>query len=234
MKGKWFICAFCTIFTVAGVILPRNGSAGLLPPGTPIDILGNPIALKSGTVDVMEEFDKKGKELPNSIAGIRNAFVAPGDVVLTEGQLAKEDQGDRSKWSDVVQFNNIPVGNPPKLTGVVALNTDVDEKAGLGGNFPFFFPLLPGNQVFMSEKVDADLKKEPDKDGPDGDFTEYKVKSGVIDGKQQFITYRIFSDPVPGVPEPASMALLGIGVLVTVGYCWWCRRRTRRPQEAAA
>jgi hypothetical protein len=127
-------------------------------------------------------------------------FVVPGDVVLFE--TANGNLTDQSTWSDVVHFEDLANGGGSSAT----VYPDLDPGIQLPPNFA-----LSANAVGQLED-------------PAVNFTTYIAGTA---------TYNIFSDcsgpgcevhePNEGVPEPATAALLGSGLVVA----FLVRRRFR-------
>jgi hypothetical protein len=56
-------------------------------------------------------------------------------------------------------------------------------------------------------------------------FAGYEIVSAVVKGSEQ----EFIIDPPPSAPEPASYALLGVGLLMAVGARQWARRNKQLP-----
>jgi hypothetical protein len=197
MKTRIPLGAACLLLAVAG-----NASAIVIFPDP-----GSPPPLTSFLLDP-DTFDGQ-TNLPSLVVG--------GDVVLLENGSSQAP----SNWSDVLRFSNNPnvPASATDTTSTVFQFSDLE--AGFAANF-----VLSSNVRFVQETTTGV--------GTEADITMYVASnhSLPVAGTN---TYNIHSDaalspelPDPGpegVPEPSSLALLGLGGLGLAGYAWKRRKQ---------
>lgn len=130
-----------------------------------------------------------------------------GSVVLTAGDVGLLDP-ITGLLSDAIRFNAAGTGDDPGYLASLVFYSDSSDGADALADTGF-----PGSAYANSVL----LQEIGFEDGANGiTYTPSIGQPGFVDGSS--ITYVIISDTATAVPEPATLGLIGAGVLGLLGY----------------